>query len=55
MLIRDETCSTLLNSDLEGEIFLSYMERLMMDCFSLIFQDFFSEHKQSKKREHLKF
>ena len=30
-----------LNSDHEGEISLSYMDRLMMDCFSPTFPRFF--------------
>ena len=30
-----------LNSDPEGEISLSYMDRLMMDCFSPTFSRFF--------------
>ena len=47
--------STWLNSDPEGEISLSYMNRLMMDCFSPTFQGFLSEHKMSKKREKLNF
>ena len=34
-----------LNSDPEGEISLSYMDRLMKDCFSPIFRMFLSEHK----------
>ena len=42
-----------LNSDPEGEISLSYMDRLMMDCFSPTFQSFLSEHKKSKTREKL--
>ena len=39
-----------LNSDPEGEISLSYMDRLMMDRFSPTFSKFFlSECKKSKK------
>ena len=38
-----------LNSDPEGEISLSYMDRLMMDRFSPIFEGFLSEHKNSTK------
>ena len=41
-----------LNSDPEGEISLSYMDRLMMDRFSPIFEGFLSEHK--KLHENLK-
>ena len=38
------------NSDPEGEISLSYMDRLMMDRFSPpLFEGFFSEHKNSVK------
>ena len=41
-----------LNSNPEGEIFLSNMERLMMDCFSPTFPRLFlSEHKKSKQHE----
>ena len=38
-----------LNSDPEGEISLSYMDRLMMDRFSPIFEGVLSEHKNSTK------
>ena len=38
-----------LNSDPEGEISLSYMDRLMMDRFSPTFEAFLSEHKNSMK------
>ena len=34
-----------LNSDPEGEISLSYMDMLMMDCFSPTFECFLLEHK----------
>ena len=34
-----------LNSEPEGEIFLSYRDRLMMDCFSPTFRRFLSENK----------
>ena len=44
-----------LNSDPEGDISLSYMDRLMMDCFLPLFQGFLSEHKKSKKHEKLNF
>ena len=45
-----------LNSDPEGEISLSYMDRLMMDCFSPTFRSFFSEHeKLCTKRKFLTF
>ena len=41
-----------LNSDPEGEISLSNMDRLMMDCFSpTFFEGFLSEYKKSKIRE----
>ena len=38
----------------EGEIFLSYSDRLMMDFFFLfqLFQGFSLEHETSKKHEH---
>ena len=38
-----------LNSDPEGEISLSYMDRLMMDRFLPLFEAFLSEHKISMK------
>ena len=38
-----------LNSDPEGEISLSYMDRLMMDRFSPTFRRVLSEHKNSMK------
>ena len=34
-----------LNSDPEGEISLSYMNRFMMDCFFPTFEGFLAEHK----------
>ena len=42
-----------LNSDPEGEISLSYMDRLMLDCFSPILEGFLWEHKKTKKNENL--
>ena len=45
--------SSWLNSETEGEISLSHIDRLMMDCFSPTFSKvFWSEHKKSIKREH---
>ena len=44
-----------LNSDPEGEISLSYMDRLMMDRFSPTFPRFFSEHKTVKNPENFNF
>ena len=43
------------NSNPEGEISLSYMDRLMMDRFSPTFQRFLSEHKKVKNRENFTF
>ena len=31
------------NSDPEGEIYLFYMDRLMMDCFSHLFKVFYRD------------
>ena len=42
-----------LNSDPEGEISLSYMDRLMMDRFLPLFEGFLSEQKEI--HENLKF
>ena len=39
-----------LNSDPEGEISLSYMDRLMMDCFSPTFLSFFVGTLKVKKK-----
>ena len=41
--------SSWLNFDPEGEISLSYMDRLMMDRFSPTFRRVLSEHKNSMK------
>ena len=56
ILTRDEASKSLVNSDRECEIALSYMDRLMMDFFLPLFQVFFlAEHKVPKKREKLNF
>ena len=39
-----------LNSDPEGEISLSYIDRLMMDCFSPTYTSFFCRNIKSKKK-----
>ena len=44
-----------LNSDPEGDISLSYMDRLMMNCFLPLFEGLFSEHKNLRKNENLNF
>ena len=41
--------------DPEGEISLSYMDKLMMDCFSPTFPRFWLEHQKFKKREKFNF
>ena len=41
--------SSWLNSDPEGEISLSYMDRLMMNCFSPTFPSFFCLNIKSPK------
>ena len=38
------------NSNPEGEISLSYMDRLMMDCFSPTFRRFFCQNIKTKKK-----
>ena len=44
-----------LNSDPEGENSLSYMDRLMTDCFSPTFRGFCPNNKNPKKRKNLNF
>ena len=57
ILTRDEVCQVPGEiSTPEDDISLSYMDRLMMDCFSPTFRSFFLlEHKMFIKHENFNF